>query len=158
MKKDVYRKAALERLSTVDQLDRIMKITSPLSWLALLGVTLIIAAVLIWSIFGELPSTVTAKGMMVSSSTATNTLMANGEGTVVLRVTEGQFVNAGDVIARITPNGAYGEPIDCKSDQYCYISSILVDNGTAVTTGTELVRIRPIPRMSQKQVIVFASI
>ena len=30
MKKDVYRKAALERLATVDQLDKVMKITSPL--------------------------------------------------------------------------------------------------------------------------------
>lgn len=105
MKKDVYRKAALERLATVDQLDKVMKITSPLSWLALLGVTMIIVSVLIWSFVGELPSTVTANGMIVSSSTATNTLMANGNGTVVLRVYEGQSVNSGDIIADITPNG-----------------------------------------------------
>lgn len=105
VKKDVYRKAALERLATVDQLDKVMKITSPLSWLALLGVTMIIVSVLIWSFVGELPSTVTANGMIVSSSTATNTLMANGNGTVVLRVYEGQSVNSGDIIADITPNG-----------------------------------------------------
>ena len=154
MKKDVYRKAALERLATVDQLDKVMKITSPLSWLALFGITLIILTVLIWSFVGELPSTVTANGMIVSSSTATNTLIANGDGTVVFRVKEGQRVNSGDVIAEITPNGTYGEAINCVSEQYCWISNVLVDDGTAVNSGTELARIRPIPRDNQKQVIV----
>ena len=154
MKKDVYRKAALERLATADQLDKVMKITSPLSWIALIGVTLIIVAVIIWSFVGSLPSTVTANGMIVSSSTATNTLMAYGEGTVVLCVSEGLRINKGDVIAKITPNGAYEETIECTSDQLCWASNVLVNNGTAVTSGTELMRVRPVPRDNQKQVIV----
>lgn len=154
MGKDVYRKAALERLATADQLDKVMKITSPLSWIALLGVTLIIVAVVIWSVTGSLPSTVTANGMIVSSSTATNTLRANGEGTVVLYVGEGQQINKGDVIAQITPNGAYGEPIYCTADQLCRVSDILVTNGKKVESGAELMRVRPVPRDNQKQVIV----
>ena len=154
MKKDVYRKAALERLASADQLDKVMKITSPLSWLALIGVTLIIVTVIIWSFIGSLPSTVTANGMIVSSSTATNTLMANGEGTVVLYVSEGQLINKGDVIARITPNGAEEETIECTSDQFCWVSNILVNSGTFVTSSTELMRVRPIPRDNQRQVIV----
>ena len=154
MKKDVYRKSALERLATVDQLDKVMKITSPLSWLALLGVTLIIVVTALWSIVGKLPSTVTANGMIVSATTATNTLIANSEGTVVFQVNEGQRINKGDVYARITPNGSYGEPIDCIADQYCWGAKRLVDNGTAVTSGSELLRVRPVPRDNQKHVIV----
>ena len=154
MKKNVYRKAALERLATADQLDKVMKITSPLSWLALLGVTIIIVAVIVWSFTGSLPSTVTANGMIVSSSTATNTLMANGEGTVVLYVNEGDRISKGDVIGKITPNGAYEDTIECTSDQLCWASNILVNNGTAVTSGTELMRVRPVPRDNQKHVIV----
>ena len=154
MKKDVYRKAALERLATADQLDKVMKITSPLSWIALLGATLIILTVIIWSFVGSLPSTVTANGMIVSSSTATNTIKANSEGTVVFYVSEGQRINKGDVIAKITPNGAYEETIECTSDQLCWISNILVNNGTKVDSGTDLMRVRPVPRDNQKQVIV----
>ncbi len=154
MKKNVYRKAALERLATADQLDKVMKITSPLSWLALLGITIIIVAVIVWSFTGSLPSTVTANGMIVSSSTATNTLMANGEGTVVLYVNEGDRISKGDVIGKITPNGAYEDTIECTSDQLCWASNILVNNGTAVTSGTELMRVRPVPRDNQKHVIV----
>ena len=136
MKKDIYRKAALERLATADQLNKMMKITSPLSWLALLGVTFIIVAVVIWSFTGSLPSTVSANGLIVSSSTATNTLVANGEGTVVLYVSEGQYINKGDIIAKITPNNIYEEPIDRLADQQCWASDILVSDGTAVTSGT----------------------
>lgn len=154
MKKDIYRKAALERLATADQLDKVMKITSPLSWIALLGATILIVAVIIWSFTGSLPSTVTANGMVVGSSTATNTLMANGDGTVVLNVNEGQWIVEGDVIARIVPNSDYEETIDCVSDQSCWISSILVADGAAVTSGTELMRIRPYTRDNQRQVVV----
>ena len=156
MKKDVYRKAALERLATADQLDKVMKITSPLSWLALFGITLIIISVVIWSFVGSLPSTVTANGMIVSSSTATNTIMANGEGTVEYCVNEGQMIKKGDIVAIITPNSNYGneEIIECRSDQMCFVSTILANNGAAVTSGTELMRIRPVPRDDQKQVIV----
>ena len=118
MKKDIYRKAALERLATADQLDKVMKITSPLSWVALLGVTLIIVSVIIWSFVGSLPSTVTANGMIVSSSTGTNTLLATGDGTVELCVSKGQQVNKGEIIAKIKPNDVYNETIECTADQY----------------------------------------
>ncbi len=159
MKKDIYRKAALERLATVDQLDKVMKITSPLSWLALLGVTGIIVATLIWSFIGSLPSTITARGIIVSSSTPTNTLCANGDGTVILNVTEGQEIRKGDVIARILPNDINQETIECVSDQWGWVSNILKINdkdinGEAVTAGTELIRVRPHPRGNQKQVVV----
>lgn len=154
MKKDIFRKAALERLANADQLDKVMKITSPLSWLALLGVTIIIVWVVFWSFTGELPSTVTANGVIVSSSTATNTLIANGEGTVVMYVSEGERIDEGDVFATITPNNPDEAVIDCVSDQYGWVSSILVNNA-AVTPGTALMRIRPVTRWEgQKQVAV----
>ncbi len=151
MKNDVFRKAALERLATADQLDKVMKITSPLSWIALIGVTVIIVAVVIWSFMGELPSTVTANGVVVSSSTATNTIWATGEGTLELCVSEGQQVNKDDVIARIN---SYNETIECIADQYCVVSHILAENHSKVESRDEIMRISPIPRKRQKQVAV----
>ena len=58
--KNLYRKSVLERLASVDQLDKTIVITSPLSWIALLSVTVVIALTLYWSVVGTLPSTVTA--------------------------------------------------------------------------------------------------
>lgn len=151
MKKDVYRKAALERLATVDQLDKVMKITSPLSWLSLLGVTAIIIAVLVWSVVGELPSTVTANGIIVSSSTSTNTITAQSSGTVEVIAGEGQFVNSGDDVARITQGG---RTFSSLSNQVGFITNILVSDGDAVEQGTELFRVRPYLMNDQKHVVV----
>ena len=45
----LYRKAALERISNPDQLDKAIAITSPASWLMLIGITLILVVVIVWS-------------------------------------------------------------------------------------------------------------
>ena len=37
---ELYRKSALERISSPDQLDTMLKISSPISWLALVGAAL----------------------------------------------------------------------------------------------------------------------
>ena len=42
---DLYRKSSLDKLSNPEQLDRMIKISSPLSWLALIAVLLVIPPV-----------------------------------------------------------------------------------------------------------------
>ena len=56
---ELYRKSALERISSPEQLDKALKVTSPMSWLALLALTVIVIVTLIWSIVGTIPVTVT---------------------------------------------------------------------------------------------------
>ncbi len=62
----IFRKSALERLSSPEQLDKTIKITSPLSWLVILGVAVIISAFIFWSVSGNLPTTMTATGIVVN--------------------------------------------------------------------------------------------
>ena len=63
---DLYRKSALEKLSSPEQLDREIVIVSPSFWLAVLGATLIIISALVWSIFGKLPLYVSANGIYMN--------------------------------------------------------------------------------------------
>ena len=51
----LFRKAALERLSSPEQLDKAIVVSKPVSWLALIGLTVIIAAGILWLIYGDLP-------------------------------------------------------------------------------------------------------
>lgn len=151
MKQDIYRKAALERIASVDQLDKVLKITSPLSWLALLGITLMIVLVVIWAFTGTLPSTITANGVVVSATAATNSYLARIDGTVQLLVREGDAANRGYPIAIITQNGI---STTFESDQTGIVANILVENGATVAQGTELFRVRPWLPKNQKQVVV----
>ena len=55
----LFRKVALERLSSPEQLDKAITVSSPVSWLALIGVTVIIAAGILWLVFSGLPVVIT---------------------------------------------------------------------------------------------------
>lgn len=155
--KSVFRQSALDKISSVDQLDKTLKITSPLSWLALLGVTLIIVVVLIWSVIGTLPSTVTAAGMIVNANTSTNTIKAGVTGTVqsVARVGDGLVTggeNRGVVAVIRNSNTHTNETV--YSNQNGWVSEVLVEEGKTVDAQTEILRIRPDVRYGQKEVAV----
>ena len=48
----VYRKSALEKLSSPDQIDKALTIVSPMSWLAIAAATAVVVVTIIWSIVG----------------------------------------------------------------------------------------------------------
>lgn len=61
----VFRKAALERLSTPEQLDQLIRVTRPRSWILLTGLLTLVAAFLLWGIFGTLTLRVEGHGVIV---------------------------------------------------------------------------------------------
>lgn len=135
----LYRKSAPESISSPEQLDKALKLSSPLSWLALLGLTLIVIVVIIWSIVGTIPITVSTVGV-ISPSTGINTIYAEDAGTIrAIRVLENSEIHQGDVILEYQA----GERKVILSNQVGYISEILVKNGDQIKPGTELVRITP---------------
>lgn len=72
---DLYRKSAIEKLSSVDRTDRTMAITRPLSWLALVGIAIIVAATAIWAFWGTIPITVSGKGIVTSPTGSNQTVI-----------------------------------------------------------------------------------
>ncbi len=64
---DLYRKSSLERISNPEQLDKAITVSSPMSWLALAGVALIIVAVIIWSFAEKIPEITKADGIIISA-------------------------------------------------------------------------------------------
>ncbi len=149
--KNVYRKSALDKIQSVDQLDKVLKITSPMSWLALLGVTAILAAALVWSIVGTLPSTVTAAGVIVNADTSTNTILAKQHGTVQEVIGAGQKVYMNTPVLRLEDGTS---SVLQNSDQVGFISDVLVRQGDIVSNGTEILRIRPEMTDNQQHAVV----
>ncbi|MBN2833850.1 MAG: HlyD family efflux transporter periplasmic adaptor subunit [Candidatus Delongbacteria bacterium] len=142
-----YRKIALERQSSLEQLDKSIKITSPMSWLALIGVTIIILVTIIWSIFGKLPTTVTVNGIIVSP-VSTNAIFTTDNGTVKrISVLPGDFVGFGDEIITVKTSGNEWRTV--TSTQEGMVSEILVDLDDSIHQGDEVVRISPLTNMDQ---------
>jgi HlyD family secretion protein len=61
----LLRKAAIEKLSSPEQLDMAMRVTSPMGWVALSAIGVAIAAGLVWSIVGRIPERVDAQGELL---------------------------------------------------------------------------------------------
>ncbi|MBO6159510.1 MAG: hypothetical protein J6P72_09690 [Firmicutes bacterium] len=137
----LYRKSALEKISSPEQLDKALVVSSPASWLALIGLTLIVVVVVIWSFIGTLPTTVSANGI-VSAPVSTNAVYSMDAGTVVsVYMRPGQEIHLGDEILRYQT--ASGESKSVYSDQVGTVSDVLINSGDAFTQGNELIRISP---------------
>ncbi len=144
---DLYRKSSLERMSNPEQLDKVLKITSPMSWLALIGITFIIVISLIWSFVGTIPETVTAKGL-VSSVVGSNSVYTQDAGTVVsVRVRAGDEVHLGDPV--MTYRNSSNEVVVVYSDQVGVVSEIAVQNDDKFTPGKDIIRVSPTSQASQ---------
>lgn len=97
----VFRKVSLERLSSPEELDQRLTVTSPIGWLACLAVIMLAIAGLIWGVFGKIPDKAVGEGIIISSGGVTNVIsQVNGQVTDV-KAREGDYVEKGDVIARV---------------------------------------------------------
>lgn len=97
----IFRKAALDRLSSPEQLDRLMQVTDPRGWIALVGLVTVVVFAVAWSIFGRIPTTISGTGLLMSAE-GIREVEVLGSGVVSeLRVAVGDPVEAGDTIARV---------------------------------------------------------
>jgi len=137
----VFRRSAVEKLSSPEQLDKAIVITPPGMWAAIAGSVLIAAAVVFWALFGSLPETVSAYGAVVPAEGADCILSAGTGAVSEFCVEPGDEVAPGDVVARVV-NPA-GVSRDILSDRSGTVSMLLCGEGEAVTAGAELLRITP---------------
>ncbi len=101
MKKELFRDVALKRLSSPEQLDQRIRVTSPKSWIALFGIVLVLVVVGIWSFVGSIPTKVDGVGLLLSDGRVF-TVYHNASGQVLdVRPKPDDIVHRGQVIARI---------------------------------------------------------
>jgi HlyD family secretion protein len=97
----IFRKVALERLSSPEQLDQLMQVTNPQGWLALLGLCALLVAALLWGIFGSVPTETTGEGILLRQGGVSD-LVAAGTGQVdEVEVKVGDVIEKGQVVAKI---------------------------------------------------------
>lgn len=99
--KHLYRKQALQKVSSPEQLDQAMKITQPIGWVALIVVGLIILAGLIWGIWGSVGTKVNAMGMIIDRNGIFVVASPSLGQIKSLHVSIGDSVRAGEVIGKL---------------------------------------------------------
>lgn len=65
MAKSIFRKKSLERLSSPEQIDKLLAVGNVKSWMITLGVLFCIAGCILWAFLGELPNFIEGNGMLL---------------------------------------------------------------------------------------------
>ena len=134
MAKQIYRKALLERMSSPDQLDKMIVITSPSFWLALLGGAAIVVVALVWSVFGRLPIKTEATGLFVPDQ-GTFYLAANTSGIVsALQVEIGDYVEQGDVVMTLS-DGDVQQELNALLERREMVVAITLESENDIVTA-----------------------
>jgi|APGre2960657444_1045066.scaffolds.fasta_scaffold06798_4 HlyD family secretion protein len=101
-KSKIFRKVALDRLSSPEQLDSLMRVITPKAWLALSPLIVLILGAFVWGWFGSLPNKILATKCILINSIGLADVSSESSGRITdLMVKVGDVVEKGRDIARI---------------------------------------------------------
>ena len=101
MPKQIFRKVSLERLSSPEQLDLMVKITSPAGWLALLSIGLLLFMGILWGIYGSIPTKVAGRGILIKSGGVFSVDAPTSGKITGIYANVDSIIEKGQIIARI---------------------------------------------------------
>lgn len=93
----IFRKVALERLSSPEQLDQLLQVTDPKGWMALGALGTLLLSALAWGVWGAIPTDATGEGILLRRGGVSD-LVSPGAGQI-----EEVLVGVGDVIEKGQP-------------------------------------------------------
>lgn len=101
MGKSLFREASMERLSSPEQLDELISVTSTKAWFALAAIGCILVSALVWGFLGSIPTKIEGHGILINNG-GIYTIQHHTAGQVIdVRFKPGDMVRKGDVVARI---------------------------------------------------------
>jgi HlyD family secretion protein len=105
MEKSIFRQVSLDRLSSPEQLDQLLRVTGPRSWVALTAIFLLLAGAVLWGCVGSIPTTAAGQGVIVRRGGVLNVVTRGGGLVLGLSVKVGDKIGANQVVATI------GQPV-----------------------------------------------
>lgn len=97
----IFSRAALDKLRSPDRLDMLLPITTPIGWMSLVAVGLLLISVILWSIFGSFTVRADGKGMILDSGGVTTVTHVAGGKIAHVYVRKGSTIQKGDLIAEL---------------------------------------------------------
>ncbi|MDJ0799204.1 MAG: NHLP bacteriocin system secretion protein [Calothrix sp. MO_167.B12] len=103
-KNHIFRQQALNRLSSPERLDKLMQVVSPTDWLPLSALACFGILGVLWSIFANIPITVTGKGVLINPRRVVQLQSPISGQLQTLNIRNGQCVKKDDILGIIDPS------------------------------------------------------
>jgi HlyD family secretion protein len=134
----IFRKVALERLSSPEQLDQMVKVTDPRGWIALAGLGAVLLAAIVWGIWGSIPTEAQGDGILLRQGGVSD-LVSNATGQVQdVLVSIGDVIEKGQPVARIQQDALLRQIADDRSK----LAAVRSRYGEAVRTSEQQKRLQ----------------
>lgn len=101
----LFRKEALEQVSSPEQLDQLMQIVTIKDWLPLASIGFLLALALVWSIVGRIPIFAESKGLLIESASHPDQLSSVS----YFPIADGKRIQPGDRILIIPETASLQE-------------------------------------------------
>ena len=102
----LFRKVALDRLSSPEQLDTMVNVVTLRSWVALVPFLVLLAMALAWSVFGTIPSKVVGRSILLQTEGLREVTTGSAGRITDMLVKVGDVVQVGQPVALlVTPTG-----------------------------------------------------
>jgi HlyD family secretion protein len=98
---EIFRGVSIERLSSPEQLDQLLKVNSTRSWAALLAVLVLVSMTVVWAFRGSIATTAPGQGVIVRTGGVLN-VVSSGSGVVAsLNIKVRDRIRKNQVIAQV---------------------------------------------------------
>jgi len=142
----MFRKAALEKLSSPEQLDELMKITTPKGWVALIAFMILLICAVFWGFWGTIPERVVGQGILMKSGGVYG-IVSNSSGRVqYCYFSVYDTVMRGQVVARLEQP----QLLDQIRSARAFLAELEKERSRIVRFGTEEIRLDKESREEKK--------
>lgn len=97
----IFRKVSLDRLSSPEELDQRLTVISPIGWMALAAVGILVFAALVWGVFGRISDKAAGSGILISGGGIASVVHHAAGQITDISVRDGDYVVKGQVLARL---------------------------------------------------------
>ena len=101
MAKEIFRKVSLDRLSSPEQLDQLLSVTTAKGWVALVALCGTLMAGLAWGYVGAIDTTVPGQGVIVRRGGVNNVVTLAAGMVTDVKVKVGDMIQPGQVVAHV---------------------------------------------------------
>ena len=111
----LFRQVSLERLSSPEQLDQMLQVTSPRGWTGLIAIFVLLFTAMLWGFKGGISSTAGGEGVIVRTGGVINVVTRGGGMVLNLNAKVGDKIKANQVIASVAQPVLSERPVQSRT-------------------------------------------
>lgn len=135
--KSLFREEAMDKMLSPDDLDRLMRVTDPKGWLALVALLALVAAAVLWGVFGSIPVQVSGGEGILLHGGDRDEVVSQSSGLVTeVGVKTGDDVEEGQVIAQVRADD--GTETDVVSLLGGRVDEVVIERGMLLDRGQQV--------------------